>query len=758
MNLRYFLALCGILLNIYTVSADTAEISGRVLDSRSKTTLPGAIVSIPDLRLTAVTNEHGEFKLNNVPDKGRFLIEVRFIGYRTLTETIDFSQSRSYEFALQPSVLEAKEVVITGSAFSSDERKNSTSVTAMGKAELLDRPSNNIIDAISRMPGVSQVTTGAAVSKPVIRGLSYNRVVTVADGTKQEGQQWGDEHGIEVDQYGAERVEVLRGAASLLYGSDALGGVVHILDPLPAIQGQIRGEVVSNYATNNGLTGNSVMLQGNNNGFVWRGRGSYKSAYSYNTPEGYVANSGFSEQNFSGQLGLNKKWGYSHLDFSSYLSKLGLPDFERDADGAFLHEDGAVFTKRELKDRDLFLPFQDVRHYKIALNSNMLIGAGRLRSNLAFQDNQRRELEESRTEPSLFFDLKTYSYDLKYYFRESNGWEPVLGTAGAWQFNENKAEELLIPDYRSTDAGVFGYLKKTWSNRTTFNVGARLDYRQITGEQMFADGEEKFAAFERNFSNLSGAAGFTHEFDDHWSFKANLGSAFRAPNIAELSSNGVHEGTFRYEVGNPNLKAEQSFYGDLGVEYAGDLASANITVYNNYIDNYIFTRALGAAMVDGYPVYNYVQANARLIGAETSLTLHPVELIHLENTFSVTEGINRATKVPLPFIPAVELRNEVRIEPNIGELTNTYFSIEMDNVFRQTRTDIFETATEGYTLFNAAAGTTVMLKKQPLKLMLSANNIFDKAYVSHLSRLKYEGILNQGRNISLGIHLPFVIQ
>lgn len=758
MNPKYLLVLLGIFLYTLPVCAEMTEIRGRITDARTKEPLPGAVISIHDLRLTALADRNGDYILKNVPDRGRFLVEVRFIGYRTVTETIDFSVGGNFDFALQPSVLEAREVVITGSAFSSDDRKNSTSVTAMGKADLLARPANNIIDAISRMPGVSQITTGAAVSKPVIRGLSYNRVVTVADGTKQEGQQWGDEHGLEVDQYDAERVEILRGAASLLYGSDALGGVVNILDPLPAVQGQVRGELVTNYASNNGLSGNSLMLQGNQNGFVWRGRGSYKSAFSYRTPEGYVANTGFDERNFSGQLGLNKKWGYAHLDFSGFQSKLGLPDFERNAEGEFLNEDGIPFTREEYRSRGLLLPFQDVRHYKIALNSNLLIGTGRLRSNLAFQDNQRRELEEDRNDPSLYFDLRTYSYDLKYYFKESRGWEPVVGIAGSWQDNANKAEELLIPDYASADAGVFGYVKKTWMNRTTLNMGARLDHRKIHAERMFEDGQEKFAAFDRNFSNLSAAAGFTHEFDDYWNIKANAGSAFRAPNMAELSSNGVHEGSFRYEVGNPGLKAEKSFYTDLGLEYSGELASATITVYNNVIDNYIFLQALTSAMVEGYPVYNYVQANANLKGAEASLTLHPLKVLHLENSFSVTEGMNRATDRPLPFIPAVELRNEISFEPKLPRVTKAYITFEMDNVFRQTRTDFFETPTAGYTLFNASAGATFMLKRQPVRVSVSANNLFDKAYYSHLSRLKYEGILNQGRNISVGVHVPFVLK
>lgn len=760
MRTKHLYLLFGFLFIYLSVAAHTSTITGRVIDASNKQSLPGAVVSIPDLRISTVTDKDGRFFLKNVPDKGRFLAEVRFIGYRTLTQTVDFSTAQDLEFILYPSVLEAKEVVVTGSAFSTDDRKNSTNVTAVGKADLLNRPSTNLIDAISKVPGVAQVTTGASVSKPVIRGLSYNRVVTLANGTKQEGQQWGDEHGIEVDQFGADRVEILRGAASLLYGSDAIGGVINILDPLPAALGQIRGEVLTNYASNNGLTGNSIMVEGNNDGFVWRGRGSYKNAFSYDTPEGRIANTGFTELNLSGQLGVNKKWGYTTIDFSTFKSELGLPDFERNDAGDFLDGDGNTLSSQQLKRRKLLLPFQDVRHHKLALNSNILIGTGRLRSNIAYQDNQRRELEESPSEPSLFFDLQTYSYDLKYYFQEKWGWEPVIGVAGSFQTNENKAEELLVPDYSSTDFGMFGYGKKTWNNVTTFSIGARFDYRTIAGDEMFEDAEQKFTAFTNTFSNISGALGFTQEFNDQWSFKANLGSAFRAPNIAELSSNGIHEGTFRYEIGNTALEPEQSFYGDVAVEFAGEKASATISVFNNYINHYIYYRQVGneTIMVDNelFPVFRYTQDNANLYGIEAGITLHPLEVLHFENAFSFTRGENRATKVPLPFIPAASMRNELRIEPKFRRLKQTYFSLELDNVFRQNRIDIFETTTRAYTLLNAAAGTTLMLNKQPLKVTIAATNLLNKAYVNHLSRLKYEGILNQGRNVSVGLYLPFV--
>lgn len=754
-------------LSFSNLSAETISLDGRVIDAITKETLPGALITIPDLKISVVSNSSGQFTFTNIPLKGRFLVEIRYIGYSTLIQTVDLSDASGMEFALYPSTIEAKEVVITGTAFSTDNRKNSTAVSSVTKDQLVNRPSGNLVDAIARVPGVSQVTTGGGISKPVIRGLSYNRVVTLVDGAKQEGQQWGDEHGLEVDQYSAERVEVLRGAASLLYGSDALGGVINILEPLPSPEGKIQGELISSYQSNNGLSGSSGMIQGNNNGFVWRARGSYKNAFSYNAPGGRIANTGYNETSFSGQLGLNKKWGYAHLNVSSFRNNIGLPDFGRNADGSFEDESGNTFSDQDLKNRTLFLPFQDIRHYKIAFNSHVLFNTGRLRTTIAFQDNQRRELEDNRTDPALFFDLKTYSSDFKYFFNETNGWEPVIGLSGLIQNNLNKAEELLIPDYDAREFGLFAYAKKSWES-TTFNLGARFDYRNIEGVEMVEDGSAKFNNFSNSFSNLSGALGFTKEFDEHYNFKANLGSAFRSPNIAELSSDGVHEGTFRYEIGNNNLKPENSYYGDLAFEFNNNTVSASIGAFNNYINNFIFSSQLNdeTTVVNGetLPLYRFIQANANLSGLEATLTLHPANLIHFENSFSYTRGINRATHSPLPFIPSAILRNELRLEPDLKGLKSSYFSIGMDNVFKQNRIDKFETPTSGYSLVNLGVGTTFMLGKQPLRLNLSANNIFDKAYYDHLSRFKpgrldesapAVGYYNQGRNVSVGLYLPF---
>ncbi|MCX2573476.1 TonB-dependent receptor [Pedobacter sandarakinus] len=767
------LQLIGLVI-LYTLLGSTAfantlkEISGKVIDASNNQSLPGATIYIPDLKVTSIANNDGEFTLNNLPTKGSYLVEVHYVGYRTATQIVNLASSGSLTFSLKPTAIETKEVVITGSIISSTSKRNSTSSAVLGKDQLL-APSANLIDALTRIPGVSQITTGPSISKPVIRGLGYNRIVTLDDGIKQQGQQWGDEHGIEIDQFKSDRVEVLRGAASLIYGSDALGGVINLLEPSTAPDGQVKGELISNYSTNNGLTANSLMLTGNENGFVWRARGTYKNAYSFKTPTGYFPNSGFNETDLSGMVGLNKSWGYSHLNVSSFRNNIGFYDPSLDGNGNFVKESGDPFTNDDFTNRSLDFPRQDIRHFKIALNNNFILGNGNLKADFGFQQNQRRELEDG-PEPSLFFDLKTYNADLKYYLHEMNGWQPVFGFSADAGKSQNKAtEEFLIPDYNTYGVGVFAYAKKNWENNT-FSIGARYDYRKNNGKELFIDGEEQFADFENKFSNVSGALGFTHQFNEEWNFKANAGSAFRAPNPAELASNGVHEGTFRYEIGNSNLSPERSYQVDAALEYEGKIVSASASIYNNYVHNFIYASNNGETIMaegDEYPVYRYGQVNANLYGAEASLTIHPVPFIHFENTFGYVHAQNQTLGRPLAFIPAGTLRNELRFEPKIKGTNDAYVSVGINSAFKQTRVDdVFETPTSGYTLLNAGIGATFNLGKQPVKFSVSANNLLDQKYYDALSRYKPGrfdsenpnlGVYNPGRNITFGLYVPFTL-
>jgi len=762
-----------ILVTILLVLANTAtfaltfkEIKGEVVDQSNKQTLPGATIYIPDLKVTAITDNNGQFILKNLPSKGTYLIEVHYIGYKTATQTVNLAVATKLQFSLQPTAIETKEIVITGGLVSSTNKRNSASSAVIGKDQLL-APSTNLINALTKIPGISEITTGPSISKPVIRGLGYNRIVTLDDGIKQQGQQWGDEHGIEIDQFKSDRVEVLRGAASLMYGSDALGGVINLLEPSTAPEGQVKGELISNYSTNNGLTANSIMLNGNDNGFVWRARGTYKNAYSFKTPTGYYPNSGFNETDLSGMIGLNKSWGYTHLNVSSFRNNIGFYEPTLDANGNFVKENGDTFLNSDYKSRDLEYPRQDIRHFKIALNNNIILGNGYLKADLGYQQNQRRELDGPA--PSLFFDLKTYNADLKYYINESNGWQPVFGISIDNANSQNKGQKFLIPAYDTFGFGAFAYAKKNW-DKNTFSLGARYDFRNNNGKELIEDGEELFSPFKNKFSNISGALGFTHQFNEQWNFKANLGSAFRAPNPAELGSNGVHEGTSRYEVGNSNLNPERSYQADATLEYEGKIISASAGIYNNYIHNYIYASNNGELReVDGteYAVYRYGQVNANLYGAEASLTIHPVPFIHFENTFGYVHAQNNTLNRPLAFIPAATLRNELRFEPKIKETADTYLSVGINSAFKQTRVDeVFETPTSGYTLLNAGIGATFNLGKQPIKLSIAANNLLNQKYYDALSRFKPGrfdqenpslGVYNPGRNITFGLYIPFTL-
>ena len=768
MKSRYFaIAMLLLLFTMPGFAAVFIQFKGKVVDADTQQALPGAVISIPDLRIAAVSSADGTFMLKNIPSQGNFLVQVRFVGYETISRTVDFSKLDEVVFSLKPSVIEGREVVITGIANSSDNRQNSTSVATVSKAELLARPSTNLIDAISNVPGVTQITTGNAISKPVIRGLSGHRVLTLNNGVKQQGQQWGDEHGIEIDQYSANRVEILRGPASLLYGSDALGGVINILNSLPAPLGTIEGEFLTNYATNSGLTGSSLSLQGNDNGFVYSARGSYKNAHAYKTPIAYVPNSGFNENSFNAQVGLHKSWGYANLDFSSFKTNIGFYEPAINNNGQFIDEDGEIYTKDRIKSRHLEFPQQDIRHYKVAFNSNLLFNNSSLKTIIGYQHNLRKELEEIDSSPELFLDMHTYSYDLKYSFKTDNGWAPVIGLSGEIIHSDNtKGLEALIPDYSSQAYGAFGYIKKTW-NKNTFNAGLRYDFRHLKGKSLMHEEELLFTDFTNQLSNLSGGVGYTHEFNEVLSLKANVGSAFRAPNIAELSSNGVHEGAFRYEIGSVDLKPERSYQFDAAVDFHNHMVSASMGGFVNLIDNYIFYNNDGEVL-NGNPVYRSVQRNAYLRGLEAALTLHPVEYLHFENSFSYTRATNQATKQPLPFIPAAVLRNEIKFEPEIAGAKKSYVAVGVDNFFQQNRVGAFETATKGYTLWSAAVGTTINLSKsQELSIYITGKNLLNKKYYDHLSRYKPGrldeenpdfGIFNPGRNLTFGVVLPFQLK
>ena len=479
--------------------------------------------------------------------------------------------------------LNLNEVTVTGVTGDTKLKLATAPVSIISPQVLRATASTNIIDAISHQPGVSQLTTGGSISKPIIRGLGYNRVVVMSEGVRQEGQQWGDEHGVEVDGSSVGSIEILKGPASLMYGSDAMAGVVimHAQPTLP--EGDMRANVSTEYQTNNGLFGYSLQMAGNQKGFVWDARWSQKMAHEYkNKYDGYVPGSQFREQAGRLMLGVNKGWGHSRLTATAYHLTPGIIEGERDLEtGELEHEEG--WTGHQYGKS---LPFQQVKHYKAVWDNALNLSSGYLKAIIGYQQNRRQEYEESMDDYELYFKLHTLTYDVRYITNEWNGWKLSTGIGGMYQTSKNEGEEYLIPDYRLFDFGLYATATKTLSDRWTLNGGVRYDHRRLHGDELMENDEQRFTDFTRHFNGVTGSVGAVFNVNDNLNIKLNVARGFRTPNMSELASNGVHEGSVRYELGNQQLKAEYSLQADLGVDFTSRYVSAQLALFANRIDNY----------------------------------------------------------------------------------------------------------------------------------------------------------------------------
>jgi iron complex outermembrane recepter protein len=775
------------------VSVLNVTLSGKITDAKTGEPLAGASVYLADDRTGTFTDANGKYILTNIPS-GHHVMEISYVGYSTLVEHIEVYADTEKNFTLSAIVLENQGVVVTGVAGATSIRKVPVPVNAIRRADLLQLPSTNIIDALTHIPGVSQLSTGPAISKPFIRGLGYNRVVTISDGVRQEGQQWGDEHGLEIDEMSVTRAEVVKGPASLMYGSDALAGVIQFISNTPVANGTYKGNVLLNYQSNNGLLAANANLAGNNNGFNWNINGTYKSAGDYsNKYDGKVLNSRFNEKNFGGYVGLNKSWGYSHLIFSSFNQRLGVIEGDRDdATGKFILFAGSplerIASNQDFDSRDVFTPNQQVQHNKIVSDNNFAIKKSRLKINLAYQNNLRKEFgnPEDPDEEELFFDLKTLNYTLQWQLPVKE-WHTTIGINGMRQSNQNKGEEVLIPKYNLFDIGGFFYTQRFFK-KGTLSGGLRFDSRSVDSKPFVEGTEEKFTAFTRNFSNVSGSIGVSYEPADFVTVKANIARGFRAPTIAELASNGTHEGTNRYEYGELNLKSETSLQLDGGIEVNYEHISFGVTAFVNRMNDFIFYQKLlsttggdSIVLVDGEEniAFRFNQHNAKLYGLELNIDFHPhpLDWLHFENNFSFVrgrfdeklEGFKTGSD-NLPLIPAPRWNGELRADfKKAGKfLQNLYARFEIDKTFRQdkyfTGFDT-ETATDGFTLLNAGVGANITGKKKStlFSIHLGITNIGDVAYQNHLSRLKFTaenlatgrtGVFNMGRNFSIKLNVP----
>ena len=657
--------------------------------------------------------------------------------------------------------------MVTGAVGDMKMKESPLPITMLHAKELRQLSSTNFIDALAKQPGMAQITTGSGISKPVIRGLGYNRIVVVNDGIRQEGQQWGDEHGIEIDGNEVGSVEILKGPASLMYGSDAMGGVL-VLKGMPTPpESTVKGGVNAEYQTNNGLIGASFNIAGNQKGFTWDARYSEKHAHAYkNRFDGYVPNSQFGERAFSLKTGLMGSWGFSNLKFGYYNINPSIVEGERDTvTGELLSENEDLLTYRH------GLPYQRVYHFKAVSESFINLSSGYLKVIAGYQQNRRQEFEESPDEYGLYLQLHTLNYDVRYVSEEKSGWKFSTGVNGMGQKSLNLGDEFLIPDYTLFDAGVYATASKSLA-RWNLSGGLRFDYRYLNAKGLEEDGVMRFEDFTRHFCGVTGSIGATCEVTEHLDVKLNLARGFRTPSISELSSNGVHEGSLRYEIGNHDFKSEYSLQADLGLNYATRYFELHGAVFANHISNYIYLHRIDSIIEPDLMTFAYAQGEAMLFGFEGSLDFHPLHSLHFGAAFSYVNAqlLHQPVEMKyLPMTPAPRLSADVKYElTHDGQVfNNAYVAVQADWYLKQDHYFAAydtETMTPSYLLLGVSVGTDVLIKgRKVAELHLIVDNLTDVCYQNHLSRLKYadvnvvtgrRGVFNMGRNFVFKLTVP----
>ena len=725
-----------LILGISTMLQAQNTVSGTVTNLQNQP-IKGVSIYAAELHKGTTTDEKGNYTLTNLPN-GRLKISFTFIGFGTQNKTIEqLAKENTLDVLMEETAFEMDEVIVS-TAFNKLQSQNVMKVEHESIKALQRKGTTTLIEGLATIPGVSQVSTGTSIGKPVIRGLSGNRVLVYSQGVRVENQQFGDEHGLGLNDAGVESVEVIKGPASLLYGSDALGGVLYFNPEKFAEANTFKTNFSQKYFSNTQGSNTTLGLKTATENWKFIARGAYNTHSDYKIANGdRVTNTRYNETDFKTGI------GYSNAKFSSVLRynynklDLGIP------------EDG-IATQSASKETSY--PKQGVFNDLLSLNTVFFFQKSKLDVDLGYIANDRSEFVNSNI-AVLHMKLKTFNYDAKYYLPKLGKLETILGVQGMHQSNTNFGEEYLIPNAVTNDFGVFGTANYQW-NSNVIQAGLRFDNRKITTEAQGIPGEEaSFDALAKSYNSINAALGYKTNLAEALSLRLNLASGFRAPNLAELTSNGVHEGTNRYEVGNSNLKTEQNLQTDLNLEYKTDHLEFFANAFYNHINNYIYASPTGAVIADN-AVFAYIQNNANLYGGEIGLHFHPhpLDWLHYESSFETVTG-KKQNGDYLPLIPANNWNNSLRTEFKIKNwFQEGYATLNVSTTLNQKKVSGFETQSSGYTLVNLGFGGHIKWSKTAFDINLNANNLFDKKYIAHLSRLKTDGIPNIGRNLVLGLN------
>lgn len=787
-------------LSYLLISAQSFTISGKVIDSVTGDPVEGAAVAIQNTSVGELTNSQGYFNFCHL-NKGKYVLLIEHMGYKKDTTYIDLKDSiMVLHIRLQSLGITLSEITIK----TQDPAVKSVRIDRTP----YDKWNPDFIKTLSTIPGTTTMNIGGNVSKPVIRGLSFNRVAVINRGIVQQNQQWGADHGLDINMLDMELTNVYKGPNALLFGSASMAAIE--IEPFGFKNKNdfISTEAIFIGGSNNGMLGGGIITEVQKKNWYFRGTYSYKGYNDYRVPASSVQyeeesielkdkripNSAGREQSVSGTIGYKTSKLTSYINISNNYQKIGIFELEHDDHEGHNHEeedhdhDHDVDTSHS----NIGLPYSTANHLSATNNTEWKRNSNlRLLVNTGFQYNHRREFEhfhehyEGQTAPAIDndiavdFKLRTYSTNARLYWDESEKWTKTFSANIEYMQNRIGGFEYFLPRYNQLSGGFSFVNNYNLSEKWLLSAGLRFDlgHMDITGfydaalaEHLTQEGYDQQTVQQyaqraydvnRSFNSWSGNIGAKYKLND-LTIRMQIGKSYRFPSANELSANGVHHAAHRYEIGNPNLKPEHGYTFDLGLNYSNyPELSIEFSPFISYYHNFIYLEAVSESPVVLYEEQPYMYSQAKTIsgGGEYKIAWRVVKKLELSNAGSLVLNKNLDTHDPLPFTPPFTMINELRfLDDTRAHKKISYYQVSLSHKWyaNQNRTGIGEEKTPGTSLFNFNAGLVYQLgKKCAIDVNMQINNIFNTRYLNHLSLYRRLNIPEMGRNIQFIVRIPF---
>ncbi len=718
------------------------NIKGSILDLNSGEGLPFAKIYCIETQNGAIADSNGNWELENVINN-QMTLQISASEYESKMIEVD-NPSTDIIVELELAHIHLDEVIISTSE-SKLQRYSTFPIDSRKIADLNKIENTNLVDALSNMPGIYNQSTGNGIAKPVIRGLSGMRVLTSQNGLRIENQQWGADHGFGVFNLGIDRVEVIKGPSSLIYGADALGGVIYLADEPYANANESEFKMSSKFETNSLATVNNISYKSSKNKLRFAVYGGYFNRADYGIPGNqFVTNSKNSGGSVKTAIGYNKKNWITNFRYQLLYFQNGLPGHTHDANpdvSSFLNDN---------QSRSYNIPAQKITNHLAQWENKIYFKNDELVAQLGFTSNELKEYGEKVSVAGIDMTLQNYSYNLRWKHQFNKHFELVSGSQGMFQSNTNGryAEEVLVPNADFVDLGAFSLLKGTF-NIWNIQAGARYDQRSVTTL-------ESVDPFAKTFSGVNYSAGISRS-SKNFTTRLNASSGFRPPHVSELLANGVHHATMQYLIGDVNLDSERANQIDFYFGSHFDHLEIVINPFINQINNFVFKDPTGNTdSTSGLPLFNIKQTDALLSGGDIAIHYHPhiAHWLHLESNFSLLSAQDISNN-SLPFTPQNRINNIVKVDFNSDKkLKINSLSAQYVYFFEQNKVANYEQTSDAYQLINLGCNGS-LLTKHKIDFSFGVNNLLNAKYIDHLSRLKPYEIANPGRNFY--IKLNFMI-